>query len=259
MKRITNLSALCLLFAFFLSANLFAQKRDIYELKTYHITSTAQEAMLDSYLEKAFIPAAHRLGIAKVGVFKPVSSQADAGQKVYVFIPFKSLDALAAFEDKLLKDQKYLTDGGAYINAAFDNPPYKRIETSILQAMTGQPKFTASTLTGPKKDRIYELRSYEGPTERLYKQKVKMFNSGEMDIFTRLGFNAIFYAETIAGANMPNLVYLTTHENMEKRDANWKAFGSDYKWAEMKDMEEYKNTVSKNDTRLLYPTDYSDF
>ena len=71
MKRITNLSALCFVFALFLSANLFAQKRDIYELKTYHITSPAQEAMLDSYLEKAFMPAAHRLGIAKVGVFKP--------------------------------------------------------------------------------------------------------------------------------------------------------------------------------------------
>jgi transcriptional regulator of met regulon len=259
MKRITNLSILCVVFFMFLSSSLFAQKRDIYELKTYHITSIAQEAMLDSYLEKAFIPAAHRLGISKVGIFKPVSSQADAGQKVYVFIPFKSLDALAEFEEKLLKDQKYLTDGGAYVNAAFDNPPYKRIETAILQAMTGQPKFTESQLTSPKKDRIYELRSYEGPTERLYKQKVKMFNSGEMDIFTRLGFNPIFYAETIAGANMPNLMYLTTHENMEKRDANWKAFGADYKWVEMKEMEEYKNTVSRNDTRLLYPTDYSDF
>jgi hypothetical protein len=243
----------------FLSSSLFAQKRDIYELKTYHINSPAQEAMLDSYLEKAFIPAAHRLGIAKVGVFKPVSSQADAGQKVYVFIPFKSLDALAGFEEKLLKDQKYLTDGGAYVNAAFDNPPYKRIETSILQAMTGQPKFTESQLTSPKKDRIYELRSYEAATERLYQQKVKMFNSGEMDIFTRLGFNPVFYAETIAGANMPNLMYLTTHENMEKRDVNWKAFGADYKWIEMKEMEEYKNTVSRNDTRLIYPTDYSDF
>jgi len=259
MKQLKTLSlglfALCLL----LSSSLLAQKRDIYELKTYHITSAAQEAMLDSYLEKAFIPAAHRHGVAKVGVFKPIASQADAGQKVYVFIPFKSIDEFMAFEGKLLKDQTYLTDGAAYVNSAFDNPPYKRVETAILQAMTGQPKFTESALTSPKKDRIYELRSYEGPTERLYRQKVKMFNSGEMDIFTRLGFNPIFYAETIAGANMPNLVYLTTHENMEKRDANWKAFGSDYKWVEMRDMEEYKNTVSKNDTRLLYPAEYSDF
>lgn len=259
MKRITYLSALCVVFAFFLSANLFAQKRDIYELKTYHIENADQAAMLDSYMEKAYLPAAHRQGIKSVGVFKPIASQPDAGKKVYVLTPYKSMKQLMKIEAKLANDPAYQTSGAAYINAAFDNPPYKRIETAILQAMTGQPKFTESTLTGPKKDRIYELRSYEGPTERLYNQKVKMFNSGEMGIFTRLGFNPIFYAETIAGANMPNLVYLTTHENMEKRDANWKAFGSDYKWIEMRDMEEYKNTVSKNDTRLLYPTDYSDF
>lgn len=259
MKRITNLSFFCLVFSFFLSSNLFAQKRDIYELKIYHIESADQAAMLDSYLGKAYLPAAHKHGIQNVGVFKPIASQADAGKKVYVLTPFKSMDEYLCMEAKLAKDQTYQTAGANYIQAAFDDPPYKRIEVSVLQAMTGHPKYTEPKLTGPKKDRIYELRSYEGPTERLYKQKVKMFNSGEMDIFSRLGFNAIFYAETIAGANMPNLVYLTTHENMEKRDANWKAFGADYKWIEMRDMEEYKNTVSRNDTRLLYPTDYSDF
>lgn len=259
MKRITNLSILCVVFFMFLSFSLFAQKRDIYELKTYHIENADQAAMLDSYLEKAYLPAAHRQGIKSVGVFKPIASQADAGKKVYVLTPYKSMKELMKMEAKLAKDPVYQTGGAAYIQAAFDHPSYRRIETAILQAMTGQPKFAASQLNSPKKDRIYELRSYEAATEQLYKQKVKMFNSGEMGIFTRLGFNPIFYAETIAGADMPNLMYLTTHENMEKRDANWKAFGADYKWAEMKEMAEYKNTVSRNDTRLLYPTDYSDF
>lgn len=259
MKRITNLSILCVVFFMFLSFSLFAQKRDIYELKTYHIENADQAAMLDSYLEKAYLPAAHRQGIKSVGVFKPIASQADAGKKVYVLTPYKSMKEFMKMEAKLAKDPVYQTGGAAYIQAAFDHPSYRRIETAILQAMTGQPKFAASQLNSPKKDRIYELRSYEAATEQLYKQKVKMFNSGEMGIFTRLGFNPIFYAETIAGADMPNLMYLTTHENMEKRDANWKAFGADYKWAEMKEIEEYKNTVSRNDTRLLYPTDYSDF
>ncbi|MEN2280557.1 NIPSNAP family protein [Algoriphagus sp. SE2] len=249
-----GLFALCLM----MSLSLMAQKRDIYELKTYHIESPEQEAMLDSYLEKAFIPAAHRHGVEKVGVFKPIASQPDAGQKVYVFIPFKSMNEFMAFEEKLLKDQTYLTDGDAYINAAFDNPPYKRIETAIMKGMSEHPRFAPSKLTNDKKERVYELRSYEGPTERLYRQKVKMFNSGEMDIFERLNCSPIFYAETIAGANMPNLMYMTTHENMDVRNEHWKQFGVDPKWIEMRDIEEYKNTVSRNDTRLLYPTDYSD-
>ena len=259
MKHINNLSLLCLLFSLFLSFSVFSQKRDIYELKIYHIENDSQESMLDIYLEKAYIPAAHKQGIKTVGVFKPIASQSDAGKKIYVLTPFKSMKKFLMMESKLAKDQTYQDAGTDYIHATFNHPPYNRVEISVLQAMSGQPKFIESNLTGPKKDRIYEFRSYEGPTERLYKQKVKMFNSGEMDLFTRLGFNAIFYAETIVGANMPNLVYMTTHENFEKRDSNWKSFVSDYKWVEMKNMEEYQNTVSKNDTRLLYPTDYSDF
>jgi hypothetical protein len=258
MKQLNRLSlglfALCL----FMSLSLMAQKRDIYELKTYHIETPEQEAMLDSYLANAFIPAAHRNGVAKVGVFKPIASQPDAGQKVYVFIPFKSITEFEAFEGKLLKDQTFLKDGDAYINAAFDKAPYKRIETSIMRGMSEHPKFAESKLTNTKKDRVYELRSYEGPTERLYRQKVKMFNSGEMDIFEKLNCSPIFYAETIAGANMPNLVYMTTHENMEIRNEHWKQFGVDPDWVAMKDLPEYKNTVSRNDTRLLYPTEYSD-
>ncbi|MEB2783048.1 NIPSNAP family protein [Algoriphagus persicinus] len=249
-----SLFAICLM----MSSSLMAQKRDFYELRTYHIENAAQEAMLDDYLANAFIPAAHRHGIAKVGVFKPVASQPDAGKTVYLFVPFKSMKEYLALDGKLAKDQAYQAAGSAYINAAFDKPPYKRIETSILQAMTAHPKYAESALTSPKKDRIYELRSYEGPTERLYKQKVKMFNSGEMDIFSRLNCSPIFYGETIAGANMPNLMYLTTHENMEIRNEHWKQFGADPAWAAMKDLPEYQNTVSRNDTRLLYPAEYSD-
>ncbi|WP_192347650.1 NIPSNAP family protein [Algoriphagus sp. Y33] len=255
-KNLISLGAIAL--CFLMSLNLQAQKRDFYELRTYHIESAEQEAMLDDYLANAFIPAVHKHGIAKVGVFKPIASQPNAGKEVYLFVPFKSLDEYVALEGKLAKDQAYQTAGSAYINAAHDKPPYKRIETSLLQAMTGQPKFTESELTNAKKDRVYEMRSYEAATERLYKQKVKMFNEGEMDIFSKLNCSPIFYAETIAGANMPNLVYMTTHENMDIRNEHWKQFGADPDWAGMKDLPEYANTVSRNDTKLLYPAEYSD-
>jgi hypothetical protein len=245
----------------FLSASLFAQKgkRDFYELRIYHIENVSQESQLDTYLEKALLPALHRNGVAKVGVFKPIASQADAGKKVYLFIPYASMKVYSKMEDRLGKDLMYQAAGSAYINAPFDSPPYKRIETAFLQAFTGHPRYTESEVTGPKKDRVYELRSYESPTEKLYKQKVKMFNSGEMDIFTKLEFNPVFYGEVIAGANMPNLMYMTTFANIESRDAHWDAFRTDPDWDRMKVMPEYQNIMNKNDQRLLYPTDYSDF
>lgn len=249
-----------LLFSAFLTMSSFAQgKRDFYELRTYHIENASQESQLDTYLNDALLPALHRNGVAKVGVFKPIASQPDAGKKVYLFIPYSSMKAYSKMEAKLGKDQTYQTAGSAYINAPYDNPPYKRIETAFLQAFIGQPRFAESNVTGPKKDRVYELRSYESQTEKLYKQKVKMFNSGEMDIFTKLDFNPVFYGEVIAGANMPNLMYMTTFTNIESRDAHWKAFGTDPDWDRMKVMPEYQNIMNRNDQRLLYPTDYSDF
>ncbi|EON76626.1 putative protein-signal peptide prediction [Lunatimonas lonarensis] len=253
-------TCVCLFVAVTVTSSTFAQdgKRDLYELRIYHIESEAQERVIDNYLKNAFLPAAHRHGIKQVGVFKPIASQADAGKKIYVFIPYANSKSYFSLPGKLAKDQTYQAAGREYIQAAHDQAPYKRMEVALMQAFTGAPRFKASGVSGPKKDRIYELRSYEAATERLYQQKVKMFNSGEIDIFDKLKFNAVFYAETLAGANMPNLMYMTTFENMEKRNAGWDAFRVDPDWEAMKDLEEYRNTVSKNDTRLLYPTDYSD-
>lgn len=260
MKINTSLPILLGIICFFFASELLAQssKRDYYELKIYHIESKNQESQIDNYLQNALLPALHRNGIEKVGVFKPIATQPDAGKKIYVWIPYKSLKQYVGLQSKLDKDAAYLVAGKDYINAPHNNPPYKRIETAFLQAFSGMARFMESKVEGPKKDRIYELRSYEAATERLYRQKVKMFNKGEIDIFFKLDFNPVFFAETLAGAQMPNLMYMTTFPNIEIRDAKWKAFGTDPDWDRMKVMEEYQNTVSKNDTRLLYPTEYSD-
>lgn len=258
MKKINLISGILMLSFAFLSASAFAQKKDIYELRTYHIESAEQEAMLDNYLENALIPAAHRHGVSKVGVFKPIAGQPNEGKEVYLFLPFQSMDEFMGFEGKLGKDKNYLQDGDAYIHAAHDKPPYKRMESSILQGMAEHPKFAESKLTNPKKERVYELRNYESATEQLYRQKVKMFNSGEMDIFEKLNCSPVFYGETIAGAHMPNLWYLTTHENMDIRNEHWKQFSADPDWVGMRDLPEYANTVSHADVLLLYPAEYSD-
>jgi len=236
-----------------------SQNRDFYELRIYHIESPEQEKRLDNYLEKAYLPALHKAGIPKVGVFKPLlSDDKEAGKKVYVFVPYTSMEQFVDLPATLEKNTKYLKAGKDYIDAAHDNPAYRRIETSLLRAFTGMPHFQEPKLKGPKKNRVYELRSYESATEKQYLNKVKMFNDGEIEIFDRLGFNAVFYGEVIAGANMPNLVYLTTFEDLDSEKSHWKAFGTDPQWEKMKVMDEFQNNMNRNDTRLLYPADYSD-
>lgn len=233
-------------------------KREFYELRMYHYSGAENESRLDAYFKDALVPALHRAGIKNVGVFKMIDDTASK-KKMYVLIPYPSLDYLDKIHDILDKDKKYQEAGAEYINAAHNNAPYTRIENVVMKAFSGAPVLQKSKLTGDKKSRVYELRSYEGATEKLYRTKVKMFNTGdEVGLFNRLGFNAIFYAEVLAGSKMPNLMYMTTFENMASRDAHWKAFGEDEQWKKLKSDKQYDNTVSHIDIFYLYPTAYSD-
>lgn len=121
------------------------------------------------------------------------------------------------------------------------------------------PKIEKSGLTGSKGNRVYELRSYESATEKIFKNKVRMFNQGgEIALFQRLGFNAIFYGEVIFGSKMPNLMYMTSFENKAARDEHWKTFGNDPEWKKLSSLPEYQNNVSKIEIVYLTPADYSD-
>lgn len=234
-------------------------KREFYEIKIYHLKNPDQESRVEKYLKDAYIPAMHRAGVKNVGVFKPVTTDTSAGKLIYLFTPLHSLDQLLSLPKTLEKDAAYLASGKDYIDAAFKNAPYTRFESIILQAFTEMPLHRKSKVEGPKSKRIYELRSYESHTEKIYQNKVKMFNKGgEVPLFERLGFNAVFYGEVIAGSHMPNLMYMTTFTDKPSRDAHWKSFSEDAEWNKLKTNPEYQNNVSKNTSFFLYPTEYSD-
>lgn len=253
--RVLSLSVVILVLA--ISSTLSA--RDYYQIKVYTIKNADQESRIDDYLKNAYLPAMHRAGIKKVGVFKPKADDPAVGTKVFVFIPLKNLGQIEKMESALAKDSEYLKAGASYINAAFDNPPYVRIESVLLKAFAKQPEFFAPKFTTPKSEQIFELRSYEGATEKIYTKKVEMFNEGgETEIFKKIGANAIFYGEVISGSAMPNLMYMTSYETMKSNEDCWKAFRDHPDWKKLSGMEEYKNTVSHIDKWMLHPTDYSD-
>lgn len=233
--------------------------RSFYELRIYHTANSQQIASLDQYLEKAFLPAMHQLGYKTIGVFKSVNNDTAADKKVYVLIPHTTLSSFATLEQQLQKNNTLQQTGSDYINAAYNQPTYTRYETILMQAFERAPQLTLPQLKNPKSERIYELRSYEGPTEKLYRNKVQMFNKGdEVGLFKRLGFNAVFYGEVLSGSHMPNLMYMTTFENRQDREAHWKAFSSDPYWKQLSAMPEYQHNVSHSDILFLTPTDYSD-
>ena len=238
----------------------FAQTREFYQLKTYTFDTDEQVQTTDRYLKEAYLPALKKLDIKAIGVFKPRPNEDDSIKKILLLIPFSSIAQFLILEEELTKDKSYFAAGSDYITATYEQPPYRRLESVLLKAFEDMPVMQTPEFEGPRSSRIYELRSYESATEAYYKNKVDMFNEGgEIRLFDRLEFNAVFYGEVISGSKMPNLMYMTTFSDQTSRDAHWDAFREAPEWKELKAMPKYMNNVSHADITFLYPTEYSDY
>ena len=240
------------------STELFAS-RNYFELRIYHFTNKDQESVLDNFLKNALLPALHKNDRNIIRLFKPLANDTAADKKIYVLIPHKSINDFVELPKKLEKDKAYFAAGAAYFNAPYNKVVYSRVETILLYAFEGMPSVAKPKLSGSKADNIYELRSYEGHTEKIHKNKVDMFNKGsEVVLFKRLGFNAVFYSEVVAGSRMPNLMYMTSFNNMKERDEHWQAFRDDSEWKKLSADPNYQHNVAKADIILMHAADYSD-
>lgn len=237
-----------------------AQSREIYQLTVYHYASDSQGLVIEEYLREALVPALHRADVQHIGVFKAIANDTSANKRIYVYIPLKNMDQVESLPAQLNKDQSFLAAGTAYREATYLQPPYTRMEVIVLKAFPLAPQMQLPVLKAPREERVYELRSYESATEKIFANKVKMFNEGdEIGLFKRLGFNAVFYSSVIAGSRMPNLMYMTCFENKADRDAHWKQFSQDPYWKQLSGMPEYQKNVSRSEIIFLRPTAYSDF
>lgn len=253
-----KISVISIIASLLLTGITFAQTKNYFQLKVYKIDNAEQSERINNYLKNALVPALHRNGIKTVGVFYTIPSDTILSD-YYLFIPFRSLEDLTNIENKLKSDNIYQESGKEFINSQWDNPPYNRINNIILKGFPKAPGITKPNLTAIPSNRVYELRSYEGPTEKYYQSKLKMFNVGdEISIFNRLNFNAIFYGHVVAGDRIPNLMYMTTFNSMQDREEHWKKFFADPKFVSLKGMSEYDHSITKVDITFLRPADYSD-
>src|SRR6188472_2159351 len=115
-----------------------APKREYYEIKVYNVTSSVQGEKVERFLKDAYLPALHRAGISKVGVFKPVETDTvNFGKKIFVLIPYTSLDQSAKLPETLIKDKQFETSGSEYLHTPFNDLPYARLESILLYAFPG--------------------------------------------------------------------------------------------------------------------------
>jgi hypothetical protein len=227
---------------------------EYYELRVYTLKNETQQKLVEDYLRDAAIPALNRAGVKHVGAFTELKPETQT--KLFVLAQYNSLAHYGKIDYELSKDAELQAKGTAYLNAPAIAPAYERIESSLLKAFVHMPHLEAPA----KKDRIFELRQYQSASEAAGKKKIEMFNDqGEIDIFKRLGFNPVFWGETVIGPLRPNLTYMITFDDLAAKNAHWKAFGSDTQWKKISSVPEYADAllVSKITSTLLVPTAYS--
>src|SRR5450432_109663 len=256
-KMIARLTVFVLLNAFCIMS--YAQK-DIYEMLVYKLKTAEQITATDNFLKDAYLPAMHRLGIKQIGVFKPVANDTAEIKKIILLVQYISLDVWQKTKSNINTDPVYLNAAKSFSDPDTGHLPYVRLESTIMEAFPDQPKLIPTSLKS-NPDALYELRSYESPTEELHRVKVNMFNAGgEVILFKRLDFQAVFYSDVLSGSRMPNLIYMVVFANAAAKEEHWKAFGSSPEWKTISVDPKYRNNVSVShiDSWLLKRTAYSD-
>ena len=256
-KSFTRIACVLLLSVF--CTYTYAQK-EFYEIRVYKLKSAEQETITDNYLRDSWMPIMHRMGIKNIGVFKPIANDTAVFRQIIVIVPYISLDVWHKTKSNILSDEKFMESAKSFLDADTAHLPYVRVESTILEAFPDQPKLIPTTLKSLP-DAIYELRSYESPTRVLHMTKVDMFNDGgEVALFKRLDFQAVFYADVLSGNKMPNLVYMVVFKDAASRDEHWKAFGASPEWKRISTDPKYRNNISVNhiDSYLMHRTSYSD-
>jgi hypothetical protein len=229
----------------------------IYEIRTIHLRNTLdnQRSRLADFLQHAAMPAFARAGIQPCAYFG--SMIAEETPFVLTIASYPSLGAMEQQRAKLSADADYKKALSAY--NAQPGLNYERIDSTLNRAFASVPEMIVPTDTAGRPGRVFELRRYESNNATTLAQKIKMFESGEIAIFQRLGMRPVFFSETIVGARMPNLIYMLSFDNLAAREKCWSAFGADPEWQKLRSVPGNTDAeiVSNISVSLLQPLPFS--
>jgi len=230
-----------------------SRAREFYQFRRYFLQSGPQTALTEKYIGDALIPALARMGMGPVGAF-----QLEIGPETptfYVLIPGASVEALAEVDLRLAEDAEFLKAADAFWNAPATAPSFLRVESSLLAAFEGWPRVTPPAAAATKGKRIFQLRTYESASNKDHVLKVKMFHSGEFEIFLGAGFHPVFFGDTLIGPRMPNLTYMLSFTDMAELEAKWDVFRNDTAWKKLSadSRFSYEAIVSKISNQILRP------
>jgi NIPSNAP len=234
-----------------------SKAREYYELRKYQLQQGPQAKLLQSYLADALIPALNRLGFSPIGVFNlDIGSETPA---VYLLIPSTTLESLVSAELQLAKDDEFMKAAAPFWNAPAAAPAFARIESSLMAAFEGWPRLVVPPVTAQHGKRVFQLRTYESPSNQAHVRKVEMFHSGEFEVFERAGFWQVFYGDTLIGPRLPQLTYMISFPDISEIDVKWDAFRSDPQWKKLSGLPRYSSEaiVGNISNLVLRPATFS--
>ncbi len=205
--------------------------REFYQIRRYGLVSGPQLKLTENYFAQALIPALTRMGMGPVGALR-----LDFGPETpayYLIIPGPSAESLTTLDLQLGKDQNFLETAAPFWNATAAAPAFQRMEASLFEAFAGWPRLTPPPASAVKGKRIFQLRTYESPSNRDHQRKVEMFHSGEFEIFVKVGCRPVFFGDTLIGSRMPNLTYMLSFTDAAELEARWDAFRNDPEWKKL--------------------------
>jgi NIPSNAP len=231
--------------------------RDLYELKRYQLRNGPEPKLVNTYLREAAIPALNRAGIKPVGVF--TGTIGPENPAIYVLIPYPSPAAMANIRMTLAQDEEYRRQAAEYFNVSASQPAYLRFQIWLLEAFETVPRIEVPPATSENRPRIFELRTYENPSEKANFTKLRMFNTAEISIFRRTGLRPVFFGNTLIGDRMPCLTYMLTFKDLAEREKNWGIFGSDPEWKKLSTTPGYTDPeiITNISNIILSPAAYS--
>lgn len=195
----------------------------------YYMRNGPQVQRTTAYLSNAFLPAAQRAGAGPIGLFSPVIG--DGSPNILALVTYPSFAAIETVQNRLLEDKDFQKGWEDY-NAG--EPPFIRMEGELLRAFETLPT-AAAAADAKRRPRVFELRTYESPSEKTVRRKVGMFEQGEAAIFRKVGMATILFGQAVlVGRNLPKISYMLAYDDLAARDRLWSAFSADPEWQKLR-------------------------
>jgi hypothetical protein len=208
-----------------------ASQPEFYQFRRYTLVSGNEQKLTENYFATALIPAVTRWGMGPVGAFKV--EYGPETPAYYLLIPGSSVEGLAELDQRFSKDTDFLHAADPYWNATAGAPAFQRIDISLLKAFDGWPKLVRPASSANKEKRIFQLRTYESPSNGEHVRKVEMFHAGEFEIFKKTGCSPVFFSDALTGSRLPCLTYMLSFRDVAALEAGWAAFLSDPDWKKL--------------------------